>query len=197
MSGYRRARRFVRSFACGTGRATTSRPEREPKLPAAGGTASGKRRWRRGEPPAGSVDDRQTPPELFDPLHARFRSRSTCALPHNAKLPRYFTPEQDGLAQDWAGERVWCNPPYSNIEPWVAKARQHEADLVVMLVPANRTEQGWWQRHIEPTRDRGELLRVKFLAGRQRFIAHDADGIRPNERPPYGVALLILGTRHG
>jgi phage N-6-adenine-methyltransferase len=144
------------------------------------------------------IDDRQTPPELFDPLHARFRfTVDVAALPHNAKLPRYFTPEQDGLAQDWTGERVWCNPPYSNIEPWVAKARQHEADLVVMLVPANRTEQGWWQRHIEPTRDRGELLRVKFLAGRQRFIAHDADGIRPNERPPYGVALLIWGTRHG
>jgi hypothetical protein len=113
------------------------------------------------------------------------------ALPHNAKLPRYFTPDDDGLEQDWSGERVWCNPPYSHIEPWVVKAWQSRAELVAMLVPANRTEQRWWQGLVEPYRDGSYGLRVEFLAGRQRFIAHDADGIRPNERPPYGVALLI------
>lgn len=141
------------------------------------------------------VDDRQTSPEVFDPLNLRFGfSIDVAALPHNAKCKRYYTPLEDGLAQDWTGERVWCNPPYSSIEPWVAKAWRERAELVVMLVPANRTEQGWWQRQVEPWRDRG-TFRVEFLPGRLRFIAHDADEIKPNERPPFGCALLIWGPR--
>jgi hypothetical protein len=103
-------------------------------------------------------------------------------------------PLRDGLAQSWAGERVWCNPPYSQIEPWVVKANTSSAALVVMLVPANRTEQGWWQRHVEPRRDwPGFPLRVEFLAGRLRFIKHGHDRVEPNQRPPFGCCLLIWG----
>jgi phage N-6-adenine-methyltransferase len=138
------------------------------------------------------VDERATPPELFDPLNARFGfTIDACALSRNAKLPRYFSPAEDGLEQSWAGERVWCNPPYSSIEPWVVKAAESDAELVVMIVPANRTEQGWWQRHVEPERDRDGAFCVEFLPGRQRFIGYDADGLGPNERPPFGSALLI------
>jgi phage N-6-adenine-methyltransferase len=137
------------------------------------------------------VDERATPPELFDPLNERFGfTVDACALPRNAKLVRFWTPDDDGLVQDWSGERVWCNPPYSSIEPWVEKARGSGAELVVLLLPANRTEQGWWHRLVEADRDRGGF-QCEFLSGRQRFIAFDADTIKPNERPPFGVCLLI------
>jgi phage N-6-adenine-methyltransferase len=150
---------------------------------------------RRGANPAG--DDRATAPEVFAEFERRFGGFSidVAALPRNAKCKRFYSPADDGLAQSWDGERVWCNPPYSSIEPWVAKAWASAAELVVMLVPANRTEQGWWQRHVEPHRDRSHRFRVEFLPGRMRFIGHDADGIRPNERPPFGVCLLIWGPR--
>lgn len=148
---------------------------------------------RRGPRP--EVDDRQTAPETFDPLNARFGfTLDVAALPHNAKLPRFFTPDDDGLSQDWTGERVWCNPPYSDIEPWVQKARVSGAELIVMLLPANRTEQGWWQRQVEPFRGKTGGCTVEFLAGRLRFIAHDATEIRPNERPPFGCCLVIWGV---
>lgn len=140
------------------------------------------------------VDDRATTPEMFAELHAKYRfTIDVCALPHNAKLPRYFTPSQNGLAQSWAGERVWCNPPYSSIEPWLYKAWGESASLIVMLLPANRTEQGWWQRHVEPYRDSGKGLTTKFLPGRPRFIRNDSDRVGPNERPPFGCVLLIWG----
>lgn len=151
---------------------------------------------RRGARP--EVDDRATSPEVFEPLHDRFGfSIDVAALPHNAKLPRYFSPEDDGLAQPWVAERVWCNPPYSSIEPWLVKAwyewsQPGGVELIVMLLPANRTEQGWWQRHVEPFR-RDRVLRVEFLPGRIRFIAHDATEVRPNERPPFGCCPLIWG----
>jgi phage N-6-adenine-methyltransferase len=144
--------------------------------------------------PNPKVDERQTSPEVFDPLHERFKfTIDAAALPRNAKLPRYWTPEDDALSRSWRGERVWCNPPYSDIEPWLEKAWRSQAQLVVMLAPANRTEQGWWQRQVEPFRDRGIGLRVEFLPGRLRFIAFDADEIKPNERPPFGCCLLIWG----
>lgn len=144
------------------------------------------------------VDDRGTPPEVFDPLHARFRfTLDACALSHNAKLDRFFTPEQDGLSQSWREERVWCNPPFSNIRPWIEKAWKGDAELVVMLVPANRTEQGWWQDLVEPFRDAGRPLRVEFIRGRTRFIRHGRgqDSVGPNERPPFGCCLLIWERR--
>lgn len=146
------------------------------------------------------VDDRATPPEIFDPLNERFGfNLDVCALPHNAKCERYFTPDDDGLEQAWEG-RVWCNPPYSNIRPWVEKAwrsfESGEVETIVMLVPANRTEQAWWQDTVEPFRDRRDSpLRVEFLRGRQRFIAHDATNVGKNERPPFGCCLLIWNRR--
>lgn len=144
------------------------------------------------------VDDRGTTWEMFNPLHERFRfTIDVAAQEHNAKLPRYFTPEQDGLSRSWAGERVWCNPPYSSIEPWVNKAwdeYEDDAAQIVMLLPANRTEQGWWQRHVEPhLRDRRDDFAVEFLSGRPRFICVGETEVLPNQRPPFGCCLLIWG----
>lgn len=142
-----------------------------------------------------NVDDRATDPLLFAKLDERFHfSIDVAAAAHNARCARYYTRLENGLAQSWLGERVWCNPPYSDIEPWLEKAwiENDVADLIVMLLPANRTEQGWWQRWIEPYRDKSPYpLKVEFIAGRQRFIAPGAQSIGPNERPPFGVCLAV------
>lgn len=147
------------------------------------------------------VDDRGTDPALFARLDARFSfTIDVAASPHNAKLKRYYAFEQDGLMQSWAGERVWCNPPYSDIQPWLAMAWNNwwtttPPELIVMLLPANRTEQRWWQELVEPYRDKGLGLTVEFIANRQRFVAHDSDRIGPNERPPFGVCLLVWDVK--
>ena len=140
------------------------------------------------------IDDRATVPETFAGFQQRFVfTIDVAAAAHNAKLDRFFDKQADGLAQPWEG-RVWCNPPYSSIEPWVAKAWAEWAagrpELIVMLLPANRTEQGWWQRHIEPARREGRIG-VEFLAGRMRFLRPGRSTVGPNERPPFGVCLVI------
>lgn len=141
------------------------------------------------------VDDRGTDPAFFTALHARFGfTLDVAAALHNAKCDRYLDRAADGLATSWAGERVWCNPPYSGIGTWVSKAwgECDRAPLIVMLLPANRTEQMWWQAGVEPFRDRaGSPLRVEFLPGRLRFVRAGAESIGPNERPPFGCCLLI------
>ena len=145
------------------------------------------------------IDDRAITAEDFASLHARFGfTVDAAATADNARLPRYWTAQNDALRQNWAFERVWCNPPHSQplLERFVSKALDecNVADLIVMLVPANRTEQKWWQRLVEPHRDgrgQGICMRTEFLPGRMRFLAPGQTEIGPNERPPYGCCLLI------
>ena len=48
----------------------------------------------------------ETPQYFFDQLNAEFNfDLDPCALPENAKCKRFFTPEDDGLQQNWGGEK--------------------------------------------------------------------------------------------
>ena len=152
-----------------------------------------------------SVDERGTDPALFEMLNRRFRfSLDVAANFENAKCKDFYDDDGhgNGLEMCWSG-RVWCNPPYSNLGAWVQKAWSEwmetpGLELIVMLVPANRTEQKWWQVWVEPSRDRTDApLRVEFLPGRPRFTAPGAHSIPPNCRPPFGCALLIWGVGGG
>lgn len=138
-----------------------------------------------------------TPPEVFGPLNDRWQfTVDAAASPANARCARYFTAADDGLQQPWAGETVWCNPPFSVLRPWVVKAwNEHAAARgIVLLLPANRTEQGWWQQLVEPYRDRtGSPLTTQFLPGRPRFLTPDqaaADMAGRGTRPPFGCVVL-------
>lgn len=140
------------------------------------------------------VDDRALPAADFALLQHRFRfTVDAAAAAHNAKLARFYSEENSGLLASWAGERVYCNPPYSVVRPWVEKAWQETAaELIVLLLPANRTEQAWWQDGIEPRRDRPDSpLRVEFVRGRWRFLKPGQTAVKPNERPPFGCCLCI------
>lgn len=74
------------------------------------------------------IDDRATTIESFAPWNDRFHfTIDVAAAAHNTKCARYYNIAENGLSRSWAGERVWCNPPYSNIEPWAVKANQEMA----------------------------------------------------------------------
>lgn len=64
-----------------------------------------------------ATDEWATPQDFFDALNAEFGfTLDPCATHENAKCARYFTVEDDGLAQDWSGHTVFMNPPYSEPE---------------------------------------------------------------------------------
>ncbi len=149
-----------------------------------------------------AVDDRGTDPEFFAAMDKRFGlfTLDAAAAEHTAKCQDYYTAEDDGLMHPWGShtfrQRVWCNPPYSDCGAWVRKAWAEwgagRAEVIVMLLPANRVEQGWWQDHVEPYRDRpGSPLRVEFLRGRMRFDRPGWTKPAKGDRPPFGCCLLI------
>lgn len=144
------------------------------------------------------VDDRRTPRELFDAWNARYRfSLDAAASRENALCVVYCSIETSGLAVSWSGHRVWCNPPYSAIGAWVRKAHdemRNGCEAVVMLLPANRTEQSWWQELVEPYRDQasrdGVRLQSRFLPGRLRFGRPGWAPPPKGDRPPFGCVVL-------
>lgn len=110
----------------------------------------------------------ETPQQFFDDLDNLFHfTLDACALPENAKCGNYYTPEQDGLLQPWAGT-VWCNPPYGRqIGKWVEKAYNSVASgdaTVVMLLPA-RTDTKWFHDYCYINR----YATVRFVRGRLKF----------------------------
>ena len=66
----------------------------------------------------------ETPQELFDELNKEFHFTLDPASTHdNAKCEKHYTQVENGLAQDWSGETVFCNPPYGRELPlWIEKA---------------------------------------------------------------------------
>lgn len=105
-----------------------------------------------------------TPQAFFDNLDKEFHfTLDVCATPENAKCKRYFTKEQDGLAQEWDGV-VWMNPPYGKeIRKWVEKCVNYSG-ASVMLLPA-RVDTLWFHDLIY-NNPRAE---VRFIKGRLRF----------------------------
>ena len=106
-----------------------------------------------------------TPIEFFRQLDREFGfTLDVCALSDNAKCERFFSPDDDGLCQEWTGT-CWMNPPYGRvIGLWVKKA--YESSLagatVVCLVPA-RTDTRWWQDFAT------KAAEIRFVTGRLKF----------------------------
>lgn len=109
-----------------------------------------------------------TPPELFAELDAEFHfTLDPCATPQNAQCTKFYTEADNGLEQDWTGERVFMNPPYGReIYAWTAAAKEwaNNGVLVVGLLPAS-TDLAWWHDDVV-----GGGAEVRFIRGRVRFL---------------------------
>lgn len=130
--------------------------------------------------------DWETPPELFVRLDNHFDFTVDAAANRlNAKLPRFWTEEENGLIMPWNGERVYCNPPYGTKQKaFVEKAAEHAAEVSVLLLPA-RPDTAVWHDLIFPHAE------VIFLRGRIKFIS----GKGKKQNAPFPSALAIFRDR--
>ena len=108
-----------------------------------------------------------TPKLFFEYLNNEFNfTLDPCATVENYKCSKYYTIKENGLAQEWNNEVVFCNPPYGRELPqWVKKCyEEHKKNniTVVMLIPA-RTDTSYFHEYIYNKSE------IRFIRGRLKF----------------------------
>lgn len=119
----------------------------------------------------------------------------------------HYTKVDDGLSQPWH-ERLFLNPPYRGLEPWLKKAadavwcrhipmsptkesasrNEPLCETVVALIPA-RTHTRYWRRYVT------NHARVLFINGKKAFRkVQDGHFYYPKSPFPEGLALVIWGN---
>ena len=129
--------------------------------------------------------DWETPPAVFAEYDAEFHfTLDVCATAATAKRPRFFSPEEDGLTQDWSDDVCWMNPPYgTQIAAWMEKAYQSSlaGATVVCLVPS-RTGTCWWHAWVLGKAE------IRHRKGRITFVG---------ARAPAGFDSVVVIYRPG
>lgn len=151
-------------------------------------------------------DYRFTLPSTLEACRERFGTPpytlDVAACPQAHVSPRYYALEnnQDALTRPWGlgdSDHVWCNPPWSKIKPWIVKAwDEFSLDRfrsLTMLIPV-RTEQPYWQEHVEPFRDSEGPLTTWFLPKRQKF-GSPSDPLGLNAGSPPFICVALNWTR--
>lgn len=129
-----------------------------------------------------------TPDDLYQILDSEFHfTLDAASTDENAKCPRHFTAEDNGLEQNWGGASVFCNPPYGKeIGLWVRKAYEEsrKSDTkVVLLIPA-RTDTRYFHDYIL-----GKASEIRLIRGRVHF----GDGTSP---APFPSMVVVYDTEH-
>lgn len=110
------------------------------------------------------TDNWQTPKILLEKIYSEYN------INHDP-CPRH--PTEDGLLVDWK-ERVFVNPPYSQVNLWLQKAHieiQKRSEVIVFLVFAN-TDTGWFHNHVMGTYPYCDVV-IKFIRGRLKFVSDE------------------------
>lgn len=126
-----------------------------------------------------------TPPLFLKAVKNRFLNGEDfkwdlAASKENTVAEKWFTEADDALIQPWHElvGALWCNPPFGDIEPWVAKA-SNECQMgaqVFMLLPAS-VGSNWWKSYVD------KKSWGLFLNGRLTFVGH---------KSPYPKDLALL-----
>jgi phage N-6-adenine-methyltransferase len=129
----------------------------------------------------------RTPQWLFDELDAEFGfGLDVCATGSDAKCSVFYTPEQDGLKQEWRGV-CWCNPPFGRgIGEWVKKAygSSRDGSVVVCLLPV-RSDTEWWHRWVM------QASEIRFVRGRVHFDMPEGVTMR-GHNCPFPSAIVVF-----
>lgn len=133
----------------------------------------------------------RTPAEIFAPLHREFFfNLDPCGTHAHPLAPELLTISEneqdgsDGLLFDWAGFRVFMNPPYGReIYAWTRKARESRAEVVVGLLPAS-TDLAWWHDDVLAAG-----AKVRYIRGRVRFLT---DG--PYRASGFFPSVIVIWT---
>lgn len=124
------------------------------------------------------TDEWLTPPGIIDALGGSGSFGLDPCSPLErpwATAQHHLTVADDGLDSPWDG-RVWLNPPYSDVEPWMQRLAEHGRGTALVFA---RCETTWWFRWVWPHADA-----MLFLAGRLSFHRPDGTAAAHNSGGP-------------
>jgi len=131
-------------------------------------------------------DEYETPPWLFAALNTEFYFDFDAAAQESNALCEGWSSNMhaDGGRPGYGyAHTIFCNPPYSNIDPFVALALAAETRKWVLLLPA-RTGTTWFRdlRYAE----RQGIAELRFYRKRIRFLIDGKEPLNPKTSKPSG-----------
>ena len=108
----------------------------------------------------------ETPWELFNKLDAAFAfTIDGAADNYNSKCQRYISEAENAFTTELHNERVFCNPPYANVDPWAKRfIRWRDTGNPVIALLQDKTDTIWFRKVWH------ESSQVRFLHGRVEFL---------------------------
>lgn len=137
-------------------------------------------------------DSRFTPPSFLSNIYAAFGAIDLDPCGHmlspvEANRRILFAEGGDGLAEDWSGDLVFVNPPYSAMLRWLRRAHDQwkagDAKTVLCLVPV-RTDSSFFHDVLT------EVADIYLLRGRVKFI----DPRGKEQHTPFSLMLVMFGA---
>ena len=145
----------------------------------------------------------RTPPEVFNTLNNEFLFVADMACTEENKLCGLgFTESDNSLGFNWFNvvedrnpfkfnNYVWCNPPYSDIKPWVDKAIEAQLNGLGTVMLLNQdTSVGWFYEALQYVSEIRFITGDKkenggFTGGRLAFIDQDGRPAKGNNKPQF------------
>jgi phage N-6-adenine-methyltransferase len=126
-----------------------------------------------------------TPAEVFKNLNIKFDLDVAAPKGGVDWIPakKYFSKDDDGLAQDWEGT-VWMNPPYGiSTESWLNKFVKHGDGIALVFA---RTDTRWFHNYCL------QADALLFTKGRLKFINPN---IKNTNTPASGSLFVACGNK--
>ena len=115
-------------------------------------------------------DECYTPQWVFDALGTTFDLDVASGHSQYIVTPaaRKYTVEDDGLALPWEG-KVWMNPPFSKITPWINKFLEHGNGVCLVPLSSN----GKWVNELWDSK-----ASVAYLPANMAFVTRTGELIK-------------------
>jgi phage N-6-adenine-methyltransferase len=128
-----------------------------------------------------------TPQWIFNELNTEFNfTLDPCSTKENHKCEKFYTINEDGLKQDWMGQRVFMNPPYGgHTLKWIKKAyEESKRGAIVVCLIVSATDRSYWHDIIFPFAEQ-----IRFIRGRLNFDEHKSTA-------PFSSAIIVFGKKY-
>jgi len=118
-----------------------------------------------------TTDDHYTPKWVFDLLDIKFDLDVAGPLGGLPWIPanKTYSQADNGLIQPWHG-LVWCNPPFSDILPWIRRLNEHKNGIALLPHTKGAWRREVWQ-HADGITEWQTLSEIRFIhKGKEKTI---------------------------